>query len=62
MDQTQAITLGLGGTLDIGEDSGTPVDEEYTPPNRLAVDVQQVTIEPKPAPRTGRPVWKSKRA
>ena len=27
MEQTQGITLGLGGTLDIGEDTGSPVDE-----------------------------------
>jgi arylsulfatase A-like enzyme len=48
--QTQAITLGLGGALDIGEDSGSAVDEEYTPPNRFAGDIRQVTVELKPAP------------
>ena len=32
MERTQAITLGLGGTLDIGEDTGSAVDDAYTPP------------------------------
>lgn len=50
MAQTQAITLGLGGALDIGEDTGSPVDEAYTPPNRFAGDIRQVTIDLNPAP------------
>jgi arylsulfatase A-like enzyme len=43
--ETQGITLGLGGTLDIGEDSGSPVDEEYTPPNRFNGTIKQVTVD-----------------
>ena len=35
MEQTQAITLGLGGTLDVGEDTGSAVDDAYTPPFRF---------------------------
>lgn len=35
LNQTQGITLGLGGTLDVGEDTGSPVDEAYTPPFRF---------------------------
>ena len=35
MKETQGITLGLGGTLDVGEDTGSAVDEAYTPPFRF---------------------------
>ena len=48
LEQTQAITLGLGGTLDVGEDTGSPVDEEYTPPFRYNGTVKQVTVDLKP--------------
>ena len=47
--QTQAITLGLGGTLDVGEDSGSPVDEaSYTPPFAFNGTIKSVTVEIKP--------------
>jgi arylsulfatase A-like enzyme len=47
--QTQAITLGLGGTLDVGEDSGSPVDEaSYTPPFGFNGTIKSVTVEIKP--------------
>ncbi len=45
MEETQGITLGLGGTLDIGEDTGSAVDEEYTPPNRFQGTITDVTVE-----------------
>jgi len=45
MEQTQAITLGLGGALDIGEDSGSAVDDAYTPPFRFGGTIRQVTVE-----------------
>jgi arylsulfatase len=45
MEQTQGITLGLGGTLDIGEDTGSPVDDAYTPPNRFQGTITDVTVE-----------------
>lgn len=48
MEQTQAITLGLGGTLDIGEDTGSAVDEAYTPPFRFGGKIKQVTLDLKP--------------
>jgi arylsulfatase len=48
MEQTQAITLGLGGTLDIGEDTGSPVDEAYTPPFPFNGVIQKVTVDLKP--------------
>jgi arylsulfatase len=45
MEQTHAITLGLGGTLDVGEDSGSPVDEVYTPPFRFGGNIREVKVE-----------------
>lgn len=50
IEQTQGIMLGLGGTLDIGEDTGSPVDEAYTPPFRFNGKIKQVTVDLKPAP------------
>jgi arylsulfatase len=48
MAQTHAIGLGLGGTLDIGEDTGSPVDEAYAPPFRFAGTIRKVTVDLKP--------------
>jgi arylsulfatase A-like enzyme len=50
IEQTQGITLGLGGTLDIGEDTGSGVDEAYTPPFRFNGKIKQVTVDLTPAP------------
>jgi arylsulfatase len=46
--QTQGITLGLGGALDIGEDTGSAVDDAYTPPFRFNGQIQQVTVDLQP--------------
>jgi hypothetical protein len=48
MVQTQGLTLGLAATLDVGADTGSPVDEEYTPPFTFNGKVQQVTVDLKP--------------
>jgi arylsulfatase len=45
MKETQGITLGLGGTLDVGLDTGSPVDDAYTPPFDFNGAIKQVTIE-----------------
>ncbi len=45
MEQTQALTLGLGGALDIGEDTGSAVDEAYTPPYKFGGTIRQVTVD-----------------
>ena len=45
LEQTQAITLGLGGSLDVGEDTGSPVDDSYTPPFRFDGAIEQVTVD-----------------
>jgi hypothetical protein len=41
LEQTTGITLGLGGTLDIGEDTGSAVDEAYTPSFRFNGVIKQ---------------------
>jgi arylsulfatase len=51
MAATHPLTLGLGGALDIGEDSGAPVDEAYTPPFRFNGTINSVTVELRPAAR-----------
>ena len=48
MEQTQAMTLGLGGTLDVGADTGPAVDEIYTPPFAFGGTIKQVTLDLKP--------------
>jgi len=48
LEQTQGITLGLGGALDVGADSGSAVDEEYTPPFDFNGKIQKVVVELKP--------------
>lgn len=48
MERTQAITLGLGGALDIGEDTGSAVDDVYTPPYRFGGTIRQVTVDLEP--------------
>lgn len=45
LEQTQGITLGLGGTLDIGEDTGSAVDDSYTPPFKFTGTIKQVTVD-----------------
>ena len=48
MERTQPLTLGLGGALDVGEDSGSAVDEAYTPPFKFRGKIKHVNIELKP--------------
>jgi len=52
MPATHAISLGLGGTLDVGLDTGAAVDPEaYTPPYRFSGTVNSITIDLKPPAR-----------
>jgi len=48
LEETQAITLGLGGTLDVGEDTGSAVDDAYTPPFKFNGAIKSVTVDLKP--------------
>lgn len=47
MERTVPITLGLGGTLDVGADTGSAVDDVYTPPYEFKGKIKQVTVEVK---------------
>jgi len=52
LTETQGITLGLGGTLDVGEDSGSAVDDAtYTPPFRFNGNIKRVTVDVTPRKR-----------
>jgi arylsulfatase len=50
MAATQAFTLGLGGTLDIGLDTGSPADEAYQAqmPFPFTATIRSVTIQLRP--------------
>jgi arylsulfatase len=48
MAATHALTLGLGGTLDIGLDTGAPADAVYSAPFPFTAIVDSVTIQLKP--------------
>jgi arylsulfatase A-like enzyme len=45
MERTHAFSLGLGGTLDVGEDTGSAVDEAYQPPFRFDGTIEKVTVD-----------------
>ncbi len=46
MEATQALTLGLGGALDVGVDTGSSVDEAtYQPPFRFNGTIEKVAID-----------------
>lgn len=44
LDQTIAYRMSLDETLDIGEDTGTPVSEDYKVPFKFIGDIEEVTI------------------
>jgi len=48
MAQTMPLTLGLGGTLDVGLDTGSPADETYQAPFRFTGTINHVTIQLRP--------------
>jgi len=39
---------GLGGTLDVGADTGSAIDDAYTPPFRFTGQIQQEKIDLQP--------------
>lgn len=45
MERTQPLTLGLGGALDIGADTGSAVDESYTPPFEYQGVIEKVVVK-----------------
>jgi arylsulfatase len=37
--------MSLDETFDVGSDTGTPVTEEYSSPNRFAGELKELTID-----------------
>lgn len=52
IDRTLPFRLSLDETLDCGEDTGTPVSEDYQVPFKFTGDLKKVTIDPTPAALT----------
>jgi hypothetical protein len=52
IERTLAFRLSLDETLDCGEDTGTPVNEDYHVPFKFTGELKQATINLKPAPST----------
>ena len=50
IERTLAFRLSLDETLDCGEDTGTPVCEDYHVPFKFTGDLKQVVIDLKPEP------------
>ena len=44
IEKTIPIRLSLDETLDIGEDTGTPVSEDYKVPFKFTGEIEKVTI------------------
>ncbi len=44
LDQTIAYRMSLDETLDVGEDTGTPVSEDYEVPFKFTGDIEKVTV------------------
>jgi len=49
IERTLAFRLTLDETLDCGEDTGTPVSEDYHAPFRFTGEIQEVSVKLKPA-------------
>jgi arylsulfatase len=52
IERTLAFRLSLDETLDCGEDTGTPVSEDYHTPFKFTGDLKKATVSLKPAPLT----------
>ena len=52
IEQTLAFRLSLDETLDCGEDTGTPVIENYHVPFKFTGELKKVTVYLKPVPLT----------
>lgn len=48
IERTLAFRLSLDETLDCGEDTGTPVNEEYNVPFKFTGEIKEVVIDLKP--------------
>jgi len=45
VDRTVPVRFSLDETFDVGEDTGTPVSEDYDVPNRFTGEVEKVVIQ-----------------
>jgi arylsulfatase len=52
IERTLPFRLSLDETLDCGEDTGTPVSEEYRTPFKFTGELTKVTVNLKPVPLT----------
>jgi arylsulfatase len=52
IERTLAFRLSLDETLDCGEDTGTPVSEEYHTPFKFTGKLTKVTVSLKPSQLT----------
>ena len=52
IERTLAFRLSLDETLDCGEDTGTPVTEDYRTPFKFTGEIKKATINLKPVPLT----------
>ena len=52
IERTLAFRLSLDETLDCGEDTGTPVSEDYHVPFKFTGEIKKVTVDLKPVPLT----------
>jgi len=52
IERTLPFRLSLDETLDCGEDTGTPVSEDYQTPFKFTGELKQVTVSLKPVPLT----------
>jgi arylsulfatase len=50
IERTLPFRLSLDETLDCGEDTGTPISEEYHVPFKFTGEIEKVTIDLTPSP------------
>jgi arylsulfatase len=62
IERTLPFRLSLDETLDCGEDTGTPVNEEYRVPFKFTGTIKEVVIDQKPEQLSAEDTAKEKEA